>query len=71
VAEADGEASRFSAVLGEYKNAEGVTRQRMFLETIERVLGNSSTVVIDQKGGTGVVPYLPLDQINKKTEGAK
>ncbi len=71
VAEADGEASRFSAVLGEYKNAEGVTRQRMFLETIERVLGNSSTVVIDQKGGTGVVPYLPLDQINKKAEGSK
>jgi len=71
VAEADGEASRFSAVLGEYKNAESVTRQRMFLETIERVLGNSSTVVIDQKGGTGVVPYLPLDQINKKVEGSK
>jgi membrane protease subunit HflK len=56
VAEADGEASRFSAVLGEYKNAESVTRQRMFLETIERVLGNSSTVVIDQKGGTALFP---------------
>lgn len=71
VAEADGEASRFSAVLGEYKNAEGVTRQRMFLETVERVLGSSSTLVIDQKGGTGVVPYLPLDQLNKKSGEGK
>jgi modulator of FtsH protease HflK len=68
VAEADGDASRFAAVLGEYKNAEGVTRQRMFLETFERVLSKSNTLVIDQKSGNGVVPYLPLDQLNKSRE---
>lgn len=71
VAEADGEASRFAAILNEYQNAEGVTRQRMFLETIERVLGNSSTIVIDQQGGSGVVPYLPLDQLNRQKKEAQ
>ncbi len=71
VAESDGEASRFAAILTEYQNAEGVTRQRMFLETIERVLGKSSTIVIDQKGGTGVVPYLPLDQLNRSSKEAQ
>jgi membrane protease subunit HflK len=40
----------------------------MFLETLERVLGNTNKVIIDQDGGSGVVPYLPLDQLNRKKE---
>jgi membrane protease subunit HflK len=68
VAEADGEATRFASIYDEYRNARGVTRQRMFLETLERVLGNTNKVIIDQDGGSGVVPYLPLDQLNRKKE---
>ena len=69
VAEADGEATRFASIYDEYRNARGVTRQRMFLETLERVLGNTNKVIIDQEGGgSGVVPYLPLDQLNRKKE---
>lgn len=67
VAEAQGEAQRFSSVYNEYKNAKGVTRERMFLETMEQVLGRANKVVIDSgKGGPGVVPYLPLPQIQQK-----
>ncbi len=68
VAEADGEASRFAAILREYENAKGVTRERIFLETMERVVARSSTIVLDTKNGSGVVPYLPLDRLNKKRE---
>jgi membrane protease subunit HflK len=64
VAEALGQASRFTAVYNQYKNAPGVTRERLFLETMERILGGADKVIIDQRnGGQGVVPYLPLDQL--------
>jgi len=67
VAEADGEATRFASIYDEYRNARGVTRQRMFLETLEKVLGRTNKVIIEQDG-QGVVPYLPLDQLNRKPE---
>ncbi len=67
VAEALGQASRFNAVYEQYKNAPGVTRERLFLETMERVLGGADKVIIDQPaGGQGVVPYLPLDQLQQR-----
>ncbi len=62
VAEARGQASRFTQVYEQYRNAPGVTRERMYLETMERVLGGSSKVIVDQGAGQGVVPYLPLGQ---------
>jgi membrane protease subunit HflK len=66
VAEAYGQASRFNAVYEQYRNAPGVTRERLFLETMERVLGGADKVIIDQpQGGHGVVPYLPLDQLQQ------
>ena len=68
VAEADGEATRFASIYDEYRNAPDVTRQRMFLETLESVLSNTNKVIIDQEGSGGVVPYLPLDQLNRKKE---
>lgn len=65
VAEAEGESQRFVSVLGEYEQAEGVTRQRLFLETMERVLRDSNKIILEQGGGPGVLPYLPLDQLQR------
>jgi membrane protease subunit HflK len=67
VNEAEGEASRFLAVLAEYRDAPEVTRRRLYLETMERVLGDVDLVILDQEGGgsNGVVPYLPLDQLRR------
>jgi membrane protease subunit HflK len=66
VNEAEGEASRFSAVLTEYQKAPEVTRKRLYLETMEEVLGDIDKVIIDeQSGGSGVVPYLPLNELRK------
>jgi len=42
-----------------------VTRQRLFLETMERVLAGTDKIILDQKSGQGVVPFLPLDQLQK------
>ena len=67
VAEADGEATRFAAIYDEYRNARGVTRQRIFLETLEKVLGRTDKVIIEQDG-QGVVPYLSLDQLKRSQE---
>jgi membrane protease subunit HflK len=66
VAAAEGEASRFSAIYNEYKNAKQVTQERMYLETMEKVLANIDKVIIDKKAGSGVVPYLPLPELKKK-----
>lgn len=66
VAEAKGEAERFNLILGEYKAAPRVTRQRMYLETIEDVYKDADKILLDSDAGSGVVPYLPLDQLGKK-----
>jgi membrane protease subunit HflK len=64
VAEATGQTSRFLKIYEQYKKAPDVTRERMYLETMERVLGGSSKIVIDAgKGAQGVVPYLPLNEL--------
>ncbi|WP_413868797.1 FtsH protease activity modulator HflK [Albidovulum sp.] len=63
VNQAEGEASRFSSVLAEYQKAPEVTRKRLYLETLEEVLGQVDKVILDDKGGQGVVPYLPLNEI--------
>ncbi|HHY49938.1 MAG TPA: protease modulator HflK, partial [Alphaproteobacteria bacterium] len=60
VQEAQGEAARFIAVYEEYVKAPEVTRKRLFLETMEQVLGGSEKVIIENGAGSGVVPYLPL-----------
>ena len=66
VAKAEGEASRFLAIYNEYKNAKQVTQERMYLETMEKVLADIDKVIIDKKSGSGVVPYLPLPELKKK-----
>ncbi len=70
VAEARGQAARFSQIYEQYARAPAVTRQRMYLETMERVLGSSNKVIIDQSGGQGVVPYLPLGALDSSKQGA-
>ena len=70
VAQAKGQASRYISIFTEYKKAPIITRQRMFLETMERVLGGMDKVIIDQKGGGGgVVPYLPLSELTRPKSG--
>lgn len=74
VFEARGQASRFLAILTEYKLAPEVTRRRMYLETMERVLGSIDKVILDPSNkGSNVVPYLPLDQLLRQqpTGGAR
>ncbi|MCV2873397.1 FtsH protease activity modulator HflK [Defluviimonas sp. WL0050] len=67
VNQAEGEASRFTAVLAEYAKAPEVTRKRLYLETMEEVMGRVDKVIIDEnQGGQGVVPYLPLNELGKK-----
>ncbi|OJF92015.1 FtsH protease activity modulator HflK [Pararhizobium antarcticum] len=63
VKEAEGEAQRFISVYDQYVKAPEVTRKRLYLETMEDVLGKSKKVIIDEKDGQGVVPYLPLNEI--------
>ena len=66
VAKAEGEASRFLAIYTEYSKAKEVTQERMYLETMEKVLADIDKVIIDKNSGSGVVPYLPLPEIKKK-----
>ncbi|MEJ2212819.1 MAG: FtsH protease activity modulator HflK [Gammaproteobacteria bacterium] len=62
VAEAEGESQRFKALLTEYEKAPEVTRQRLYLETMQDVLANTSKVILDVKSGSNLT-YLPLDKI--------
>ncbi|MEM6626298.1 MAG: FtsH protease activity modulator HflK [Pseudomonadota bacterium] len=63
VAQANGEAARFRSIYDEYRKAPRVTRERMFLETMESVLGKSEQIILDSDAGA--VPYLPLDQVRR------
>jgi len=69
IAESEGEAARFLSVLAEYKKAPEVTRERLYLETMERVLGGNPKVLMDSKDGNSLM-YLPLDQLLKGRGGA-
>lgn len=62
VAEARGQASRFEQIYAQYKNAPTITRQRLYIETMERVLGGADKVILDDpsKGGASVAPFVPL-----------
>ena len=69
VQEAQGEAQRFNLVYDSYSEAEDVTRQRIFLETIEDVFARSNKIIVEGgESGNGVVPYLPLTEIQKRVQ---
>ena len=65
VASAEGEASRFVSIFNEYDKAKEVTQERMYLETMEKVLADIEKVIIEKNAGSGVVPYLPLPELGK------
>jgi len=67
VAKAEGEASRFLSIYNEYSKAKQVTQERMFLETMEKVLADINKIIIDKNAGSGVVPYLPLQELKTGT----
>jgi membrane protease subunit HflK len=66
IAEAEGETSRFLAVLKEYRKAPEVTRKRLYLETVEDVLGKNNKVMLDVKSGNSLM-YLPLDKLMQQS----
>ena len=68
VAQAEGEASRFIAIYNEYAKAKVVTQERMYLETMEKVLSGVNKIIIDKQSGSGVVPYLPLPELKKNLD---
>jgi membrane protease subunit HflK len=79
VNEAQGDASRFTSVLTEYSKAPEVTRKRLYIETMERVLGGIDKTILDNAvlggdggggGGGGIVPYLPLNELRRSNPNA-
>lgn len=72
VNEAEGEAQRFISVYNEYVKAKNVTRKRIFLETLEEVYSNTNKIIIETgQGSPGVVPYLPLPEIAKRSNSSR
>ena len=67
VAEAKGQTSRFLQIYDEYKKAPAVTRQRIYLETMEKLFAGTEKIIMDNgSGGSGVVPYLPLNELTRR-----
>ena len=69
VQKAEGDASRFRQILVEYAKAPAVTRDRLYLDMMQSVLGNSSKILVDQRAGSNLL-YLPLDQLIRQSQGA-
>ena len=68
VAEATGQSTRFLKIYEEYRKAPDVTRKRMYLETMERIMSGTDKIIVDTKHGQGVIPYLPLRALGKRKE---
>lgn len=66
IANAEGDASRFTQVLAEYEKAPAVMRERLYLDTMQSVMQNTSKIVVDQKGGQNLL-YLPLDKLMQQS----
>jgi membrane protease subunit HflK len=71
VAEAQGQASRFTQIYEQYKRAPALTRERLYLETMERVLGGADKVILDEQQGGGVSPFVPLPAFAPFQGGAR
>lgn len=68
VAKATGDAERFNAVHQAYLDGKDVTKERIYIETMEEILQNARKIILDSSGDQGVVPYLPLSELKKKGE---
>lgn len=71
VNKAEGDAARFISIYDEYKAAKDITKKRLYLETMEEVMGGMDKVILDDKGGSGVVPYMALPEIRKQSQAKK
>ena len=69
VAQAEGDAQRFKSVLTEYQKAPGVTRDRLYIDTMQQVYSNVSKVMVDSRSGSNLL-YLPLDKLMQQTGGS-
>jgi len=67
IEQAEGDASRFRQIVAEYSKAPQVTRDRLYIDAMQQIMTNSSKVLIDQKGGSGNLLYLPLDKLMQMT----
>lgn len=70
IAQAEGEADRFVKLHAEYRKAPKVTRERLYLDSISKVYGNASKVLVDVEGGNNMM-YLPLDKIMENSRGSR
>ncbi|MEM7651386.1 MAG: FtsH protease activity modulator HflK [Pseudomonadota bacterium] len=70
VARSNGDADRFNSVYEAYLSGKDVTKERIFLETMEDVLGNAQKIILDSSASQGAVPYLPLNELNKTAPAA-
>ena len=66
---ASGDASRFDQIFQAYLRDKAVTKERIYIETVEEIFSNVDKIIIDSDAGSGVVPYLPLKELNKSTGG--
>ena len=66
---ASGDASRFDQIFQAYLKDKAVTKERIYIETVEEIFSNVDKIIIDNEAGSGVVPYLPLKELNKSTGG--
>jgi membrane protease subunit HflK len=69
VADSEGETQRFTQLLKEYERAPGVTRQRLYLETVQGVYANSKKVIVDTKSGSNNMLYIPIDKMMEQSRG--
>jgi membrane protease subunit HflK len=70
ILQAKGQTARYNQIYAQYKNAPGVTRERMYLETMESVLAGMSKTILDASGASAPVPYIALDSLQQKPAGA-
>ena len=70
VADAEGDAARFLSVYEEYERAKDVTTKRIYLETMQLIFAGMNKVIVDPGAGSGVVPYLPLPELRKRTQAS-
>jgi modulator of FtsH protease HflK len=69
IARSTGDAERFKQVLTAYRMGEDVTKRRIYIETMENILQNANKIILDQsEGGQNIVPYLPLNELNKQRQ---
>ncbi|MBY0272978.1 MAG: FtsH protease activity modulator HflK [Alphaproteobacteria bacterium] len=71
MADIDGETSRFDLVYNQYRSAPDITRNRMYLDTMEKILENAQKLIVDGAKNQGVLPYLPLPELKQKPEKAE